>query len=829
MPNIRTYTSNVPTPSPSGASSALVAQTGAAVSELFHSVGNTAETIGNFLDEQQGKHDVLALERQKADVFANLTDEWNRIVSQPGAAEDPKLAEKFRDEIVGPTLEAMGSDIGSTAGTKYRQQISDSLREHFFQKTEADAATLAGGSVTTTLNDYGNKTAATIYRDPSALEYAVKDADDLVNAQLATHPNISLTDREKIKTAIAPGLKNQFALSAFYSTAMSNPDQAKKDLASGRYDGLLSAEQLIAANKYLDGIHSEARTAAELNFQNVLDRIRQTGEDEGGAGIAIVNGITRRTPDETQTARTQARLEYDAAMQEGKVNLFVKDAPVDDLVAKHEELTERIKTAKPEDLRSLQAADAALIKLAKARDDAFFNDQVGYVQATSPLVQKALKGFNANPESQQAFDAYANAVMAAQKRLYPGVPPQIVSKAMADNLAISFASVTRDEQGAAQMAGILQRQAAVMGRYWPQAAQELYARKALNGTAFVAASLYGKPGAQSIAQDLIRAAVAQPKELIGPLKEADARSAAAGALGQFSATLGNAANGPELITAYEDALTNLLLYRSRISGEDIQDQADALAQQMVTGDYADAGYRVGLRIPAGKGIDADAVVAGSIAIRDTIETFNSGAKNFAPPGFRLSTKGLGIRQAGNLDPWNRPRLRNPDGSFSTADTISIGVDAGEVLIPTVVDGKRLSSADAIRRYAQTGENFGVFDTPQHAEIYAQKLHEAQASLYDKEGNALEGQIIVPPSYSGLGPNDQKKIYLQEIKTHGYWRTNSSGDGAILYSGSGAGDPVQVRRNGKIVPLEMTWAQLEAANRAVKAQKAKQLGPAGALH
>lgn len=83
----------------------------------------------------------------------------------------------------------------------------------------------------------------------------------------------------------------------------------------------------------------------------------------------------------------------------------------------------------------------------------------------------------------------------------------------------------------------------------------------------------------------------------------------------------------------------------------------------------------------------------------------------------------GLLKPGNLDPLNRKVLQNKDGTSSTASTISIGTDEGEVLIPTVVNGVRLSEKDAIEHYKKTKEHFGVFATPQDANTYAAQLHD----------------------------------------------------------------------------------------------------------
>lgn len=81
---------------------------------------------------------------------------------------------------------------------------------------------------------------------------------------------------------------------------------------------------------------------------------------------------------------------------------------------------------------------------------------------------------------------------------------------------------------------------------------------------------------------------------------------------------------------------------------------------------------------------------------------------------------------GNLPTEIRAEVTNPDGSVSTVRTISIGTEQGEVLIPTVINGKVVSDEDAIRHFEETGENFGTFESPEDADAYAQALHEYHA-------------------------------------------------------------------------------------------------------
>lgn len=85
---------------------------------------------------------------------------------------------------------------------------------------------------------------------------------------------------------------------------------------------------------------------------------------------------------------------------------------------------------------------------------------------------------------------------------------------------------------------------------------------------------------------------------------------------------------------------------------------------------------------------------------------------------------------GNINLFNRPIVKNSDGTISTVRSFSVNLDGLEVLLPTVSDsGKILTEEEAIQQYKKTGKHLGKFRTVDEANAYAMELHKQQEEYY----------------------------------------------------------------------------------------------------
>lgn len=140
-------------------------------------------------------------------------------------------------------------------------------------------------------------------------------------------------------------------------------------------------------------------------------------------------------------------------------------------------------------------------------------------------------------------------------------------------------------------------------------------------------------------------------------------------------------------------------------------------------------YTLGL--PDGRKIQLEA---------DAPETAQKRASEWA------SSNPKGQIEKGNIDLNSRPIVKNPDGTVSTVRSMSANFDGKEYLIPTVSDdGRVISDDEAIELFKKTGKHLGVFNRPDNATAYAERLHKSQERQYAPKRRLDNGPRV--PQYA----------------------------------------------------------------------------------
>ena len=104
--------------------------------------------------------------------------------------------------------------------------------------------------------------------------------------------------------------------------------------------------------------------------------------------------------------------------------------------------------------------------------------------------------------------------------------------------------------------------------------------------------------------------------------------------------------------------------------------------------------------------------------------------------------GLGRYGLGNIDLYNRPQVKMPDGSTATVRSMSFNDGLKEVVVPTVSDdGRIMTEREAIDNYYNTGKYLGKFSTIDEANKYAEQLHNEQDRYYNRNRASLINRLL----------------------------------------------------------------------------------------
>lgn len=236
-------------------------------------IKDLGETYQDFRAQQEISHGLAT----NSQIFANTTESWNNTAKNADP-NDPATAEKWREEELEPVLQAWASGFETKRGKAWAEAQVGSVRNHFYEKTAADQATMAGSAAVKNLRTFIDNATRTVQGDPSTTTLMLGTVGTALDATLAANPNLTVGQQTQIRDELEPAWKKEVTLAAGQSIARGNPELAQKMIADGTLPG---NEHLDAGDREkLFGFAATIKNAQDADAKAAAVAARKAQEDD---------------------------------------------------------------------------------------------------------------------------------------------------------------------------------------------------------------------------------------------------------------------------------------------------------------------------------------------------------------------------------------------------------------------------------------------------------------------------------------------------------------------------------------------------------------------
>lgn len=243
----------------------------AAANDVARSAGNVANAVETVAQQQEtyaGHREVSKGAAAGAQLFSNLTDQWDKTV-KAADPNDPSVAAKFRETVLEPTLQGFKEAYGNTdLGARWSEQHVETMRNHFFQKTAADMSGLAAQAVKVNVDQLANSTSNAAFKSPDhhTVGYLLGQVDSSV-AAIVDSSNIKGAAAAKVQGELTQSMKEKIVKSAASGaiSKASDPEKVAQDFADRYPDYLNGAD--IGAFARAAKVQSKANTLQDKQIE----------------------------------------------------------------------------------------------------------------------------------------------------------------------------------------------------------------------------------------------------------------------------------------------------------------------------------------------------------------------------------------------------------------------------------------------------------------------------------------------------------------------------------------------------------------------------------
>lgn len=288
--NIAQFTSPEDSLRPNDTGAEALGQAGVHVGRLYNEAGaeieKGADKLGNAVEQHDYMSEISTGSAAWATTFNNMTTQWNKMASQPGAAQDKSIQGTFLDNSLEPALQDFQNGFDTEAGQKWGLEQANRMRDHFTEKTSADMSNLQGEAAMQNATTSLNQIAGTAYKDPTSADAAYQHIDDTIGAikqggdwnaeQINKFDKMSFDMKNEVAKNQVKGLADSGHIDA--ATALLN---------SGKLDDHIPGNEQAEMHKYIQ----EAQRARQSDQDHavIMQERAQKMKDDNFANNVIAN------------------------------------------------------------------------------------------------------------------------------------------------------------------------------------------------------------------------------------------------------------------------------------------------------------------------------------------------------------------------------------------------------------------------------------------------------------------------------------------------------------------------------------------------------------
>jgi len=222
--------------------------TGRGLAALGQGIGNAVDGTIDYFEKKQQKEEQdekSNLNVKFSEAQASFTKDWQEQV-RTGDGTDPDMAKNFidrYDEYMGE----IGASAKTPGGKKYFAENNAQLKGHLTKSVYAGQAELAGQKAKIDFGKALNFSTSALIDNPTGFEYARNQQDGYISG-LVSSGRISELDGQQLKAE----KDKQLAIAAVRGGSKLNPEYAKKELESGKWDQYLDASSKESLYGYIE-------------------------------------------------------------------------------------------------------------------------------------------------------------------------------------------------------------------------------------------------------------------------------------------------------------------------------------------------------------------------------------------------------------------------------------------------------------------------------------------------------------------------------------------------------------------------------------------------